>query len=1108
MIVKSNTTAADTNNQTSSRISDNGEDVRTVVQSCSSVRNFLTSERHADGMTERRNLEQEGEDVNNEHLDEKSRVDCHNSRHQITDGWSPTVAVGGPCFTTTGTKLVCDEEVSTVLPESDRGRRHCTITTEPPNNGGRRRRMFSSSNLIRRVLRKATSEMRHGRRMSRCSSRVSKTRLGSRRSRSSIHSNKREKSAFSDRRNSSTTFPPCCMTMKSSCRRAGGKGGGCVRTRSCFRRRKGQDDEEEERRRSQTTELSKVSVSRRSRCRCNSSSNVQHRSRWSSRSAFVLAAVGAAAGLGNFWKFPNLCYEHGGVNFIAAYIILMFLLGLPILVLEFSFGHIFQGGSIKCSDSLHPRLRGVGVGAIVCSATTSTYYAVLTGYNLLYLISCFTRQLPWTLSDDMHDECLATTTQLSCNDVVYCAWKNDCCHPDPTAQAQEFFNTAILGFTSEYELNPTTILWRIALANFVVWLAIFLAIYRGPHMTGQVAYFTMISPLIIITILAICTGSKPGASVGIARYLGGLDMNNLVNSAKLWTDAASQVLFSLSLGTGTMTALASYNPISTHNVVANSLFVALFDFILSFISGIAVFSVIGFLSHSLEMPFDSFPRGFVDLTHITYPIGLASLPGSQVLCAMFFLTMLLLGIDSTFAYSEALVTTLVDSRMMQLVHRKCAFIDVRPFTVLLVSIVSYASGLIYCTRAGIKTLEVVDFYISNIGIIFISLCQGLSVGWIDGWRAQVEQIGPLAQCVFCLSWFAAVSGFVAMPLWYQKLAFLLSCTVGGSSAALLVCVLCDRKDANKPADSIRVQPMNSIGSCTLTQMPSSRHMRCESSVAFTPKAVSSNDSVSESLYATEEAAVPQFSHRPCSTHQYAFPLRVSPTATSGWRTVVGGGSGTSLEHFSVIWKERKNIIASRYIKQPRGHSPRKQLTLKESAWWLFVGNLELLRHDVNALGEGKYSRCLMEVPFVWTLVTKFVVCPLLSFLLVLSLRRGHLAPFSELPMYTFCFGGIVCVVIGLSVIFGLLVPQLFDALTPLDRMSHFGFLREGADLDHTCQIEPVHFFEDFIPAWWMLKTLKKTRRLKPLAATMDCRNSRINCVVFPPTLLHKRTHYI
>ena len=65
------------------------------------------------------------------------------------------------------------------------------------------------------------------------------------------------------------------------------------------------------------------------------------RQRWLNSWTFVIAAIGSAIGLGNFWRFPYLCYKHGGGLFFVPYLCCLFFLGLPMLMLEFSLGQKF-----------------------------------------------------------------------------------------------------------------------------------------------------------------------------------------------------------------------------------------------------------------------------------------------------------------------------------------------------------------------------------------------------------------------------------------------------------------------------------------------------------------------------------------------------------------------------------------------------------------------------------------------------------------------------------------------------------------------------------------------------------------------------------------------
>ena len=84
------------------------------------------------------------------------------------------------------------------------------------------------------------------------------------------------------------------------------------------------------------------------------------RGEWSSRTAFYMATIGAAVGFGNVWRFPSLAIKYGGGAFFVPYLLALFLLGIPLAILEIGFGQFFQTGDIGVFGAFHPRLRGVG----------------------------------------------------------------------------------------------------------------------------------------------------------------------------------------------------------------------------------------------------------------------------------------------------------------------------------------------------------------------------------------------------------------------------------------------------------------------------------------------------------------------------------------------------------------------------------------------------------------------------------------------------------------------------------------------------------------------------------------------------------------------------
>ena len=71
---------------------------------------------------------------------------------------------------------------------------------------------------------------------------------------------------------------------------------------------------------------------------------MKEREQFGSRIGFILVSAGCAIGLGNVWKFPYICGMYGGAAFIVMYLIFLALLGLPILICEFSVGRASRKG--------------------------------------------------------------------------------------------------------------------------------------------------------------------------------------------------------------------------------------------------------------------------------------------------------------------------------------------------------------------------------------------------------------------------------------------------------------------------------------------------------------------------------------------------------------------------------------------------------------------------------------------------------------------------------------------------------------------------------------------------------------------------------------------
>ena len=84
------------------------------------------------------------------------------------------------------------------------------------------------------------------------------------------------------------------------------------------------------------------------------------RDKWSSRSTFILAAIGSAVGLGNAWRFPGLAAKHGGGAFLFVYMIAMLAIGIPMLMMEIAIGRRTRQGAAGSLRAIHKKAEPIG----------------------------------------------------------------------------------------------------------------------------------------------------------------------------------------------------------------------------------------------------------------------------------------------------------------------------------------------------------------------------------------------------------------------------------------------------------------------------------------------------------------------------------------------------------------------------------------------------------------------------------------------------------------------------------------------------------------------------------------------------------------------------
>lgn len=115
---------------------------------------------------------------------------------------------------------------------------------------------------------------------------------------------------------------------------------------------------------------------------------MKEREKFSSRLGFILISAGCAIGLGNVWRFPYITGKYGGAAFVLIYLLFLLLLGLPIMVMEFSVGRASQLSAVRSFHKLEPKgtkWHLYGYGAMIGNYLLMAFYTTVGGWLIAYV---------------------------------------------------------------------------------------------------------------------------------------------------------------------------------------------------------------------------------------------------------------------------------------------------------------------------------------------------------------------------------------------------------------------------------------------------------------------------------------------------------------------------------------------------------------------------------------------------------------------------------------------------------------------------------------------------------------------------------------------------
>uniref|UniRef100_A0A8C4PW62 Uncharacterized protein n=1 Tax=Eptatretus burgeri TaxID=7764 RepID=A0A8C4PW62_EPTBU len=151
----------------------------------------------------------------------------------------------------------------------------------------------------------------------------------------------------------------------------------------------------------------------------------------------------------------------------------------------------------------------------------------------------------------------------------------------------------------------------------------------------------------MLFVLFVRSVTLPGASVGIMYYLRP-DWSKL-GHPRIWMDASTQIFYSYALGFAALGTLGSYNSFHT-NCYRHSITLAIINSSTSFFGGFLVFSVLGFMAQEQGVHISEVATSGPGLAFIAYPKAVALMPLAPLWAALFFLMLILLGLDSQVTY--------------------------------------------------------------------------------------------------------------------------------------------------------------------------------------------------------------------------------------------------------------------------------------------------------------------------------------------------------------------------------------------------------------------------------------------------------------------------
>ena len=418
---------------------------------------------------------------------------------------------------------------------------------------------------------------------------------------------------------------------------------------------------------------------------------MEKRETFSSRLGFILISAGCAIGLGNVWRFPYITGKYGGAAFVVIYLISLIILGLPIMVMEFSVGRASRRSAARSFHVLEPkntRWHLLSYPAMAGNYLLMMFYTTVAGWMLAYIVKMLRGEFAGLTPDEVGG----------------------------------VFNGMLA--------KPGPMLFWMVVVVVVCFGICVMGLQKGVERITKVM---MVALFFILILLCIRSVTLPGAGEGIRFYLVP-DFGKIQEYG--WFEvvyaAMGQSFFTLSLGIGAMAILGSYIS-RDHALAGESVRFCCLDTTVALLSGLVIFPAC--------FAFDVNPGEGPGLVFVTLPNIFNQMAGGRIFGALFFLFMSFAALSTVIAVFENIICFGID--LFGWTRKKSTLVNLAAILILSLPCIFGFNVLSGFAPLGegttIQDLE--DFIVSNnllpLGSVGYLLFCTSRYGW--GWKNFIQE---------------------------------------------------------------------------------------------------------------------------------------------------------------------------------------------------------------------------------------------------------------------------------------------------------------------------------------------------------------------------------